>query len=216
MADLPDSKNVKSNKLFRMLAFAVVFALALILMRVVFNQDKGSSDTSSETSQQSVKPYTSSDNKFTINFSGTTEVKNENIEVEGLPVQITTYINEASDTKKISSVTVSVYKEPDFDFNGDEKQRKVLEAAATDGAENSNAEVISLENTGKFLNNNSAQAELLAKKGSKEAKIYALYFLKKVEPSDKTVGGTTLYTIMTINQDKEKFDALINSFKFND
>jgi flagellar basal body-associated protein FliL len=68
MANPSEPKKVKKENLIR----AVAFAVAFILVRVVFSPNKDSSNnSSSNTSQQEVKPYTSVPDKFTVNFDGT-------------------------------------------------------------------------------------------------------------------------------------------------
>jgi len=216
MANQIDTSSMKNNKLVRAIAFAVAFVVVFILVRVVFNPNKSDDNSASETSQQSIEPYTSKPDNFTVSFSGTPEIKSQNIDVAGTPVNVASYVDDTENGNQSSSVTVAMYSERKFDFTGDEKQRTALEDAVNGAAQKSGSEVVSLDNKAKFLNNNAARTELLAKKDGKEAKIYSLYFLKKVEKTPENTAGTRMYTITTINRDKKDFDKLVNSFKLND
>ncbi len=141
------------------------------------------------------------------------EIKSQNIDVGGIPVQVASYTDQKADGK-LSTVSATIYKDRDFDFTGDDKQKQALENAVKGSAQQSGSEVISTELT-EFLGNKAIKAELLAKKGGQEAKIYSLYLLKKVEQTPESTPGTTLYAITTINKDKDAFDKLVSSFKLN-
>ena len=142
MTDSNQSSDMKNNKVVRAIAFFLAFAITFVLIRVVLNRNDSNSQESEAATEQQAEPYTSKVDGFTANFGGYPTFKSQNLDVNGIPVQVVHYENPTDDGNEIKSVDVTIYNKKDFDFTGDEKQREALENAVNGAAKQSGAEVV--------------------------------------------------------------------------
>jgi len=151
-----------------------------------------------------IKPYTSKQYGFTINFLGTPTVTNSSAQIQGVSIPITKY--EVSNNNGNLDYAVEVYAYPSiFDLSNIKSNlRGVLDNEVSTFTKNDNGSSLKSSNYGTLDGYTTINAHLAENTNGQTFGIYITNLLK----------GNTLFKIVTIGASESGFNNFANSFKF--
>lgn len=177
--------------------------LFLIIAAVVSGSVDDTQNSSSIVNSETPEQYISSEHGFSVNFPGFPSTEHSTLDVDGTPVPYTVYSKEINNGGQAYLVQVNQYSATaDIDVTGNE--RGVLDAAINTVIRSEGTTLIESSNN-EYIQGYPASASSYT--SADDGHTYTIYVLNVIK-------GNDMYTIMTVDESKESFDAFVNSFVF--
>ena len=198
MAEQKKQSGIKA-KTISVVAFIVGFAIVGAVINH-FNSTNSSQSPNYLTSSTSIRPYTSTQYGFTINFPGNPTVTDSNVQVQGVSVPTTNYERDNNNGNTDFYVSVDAYPSS-FDMS-DVKAR--LEGALNGEIENTKGAVLDSSSFGTLAGYTSITGHSTVNESGQTFDMYDTSLLK----------GNTLFNILTVGASQSAFNNFASSFQF--